>query len=284
MRLLALADIARAAGLTVVEVSGWQTRGHGEMADDIRTITCHHTAGPAAVADPSPMPSLHTVVYGRPGLSGPLAHFGLGRDGTVYVIAAGLCWHAGQSRHIDHTNRYAIGIEAENAGTQTPFTSKPRDPWPAVQVDAYERLCAELVAAGQDGRLSPGRRLSLDAADVRGHKETCYPLGRKVDPLLDMDAFRMAVRRELADRPSRGGPRPAPKPRPTLTRVLRARTPMMRGEDVRAWQKVVGTPADGRFGKGTKRATQVWQGKHHLVSDGIVGPASCDAAGWRWKP
>mgnify|MGYP000895692087 CR=1 FL=1 len=51
--LTTLADVARGAGLHVREVAGWQHRGHGEMDDDIRTITCHHTAGPTARRDPS---------------------------------------------------------------------------------------------------------------------------------------------------------------------------------------------------------------------------------------
>lgn len=277
-----LAAVIRAEGLNVYEVPGWEERGHGPMSD-VRTITCHHTAGPTAAKDPRPYPSLLTVRDGRPGLAGPLAQLGLGRDGTVYVIAAGLCWHAGISRHIDYTNSHAIGIEAENAGTTWPFTGKPRDPWPAVQVDAYERLCAALVAAGQDGRLT-GTRLPLDASDVRGHKETCYPLGRKTDPLLDMDALRSAVRRDLADRPTRSQPRPTPAPRPTLTRLLKRRTPMMRGDDVKALQRVIKSTPDGVFGDDTGHDLRAWQKAHHLFPDGIAGPAFCAAAGWRWKP
>lgn len=288
--LVTLADIARGAGLHVVEVSGWQSRGHGEMDADIRTITCHHTAGPTAKRDPDPYPSLSTVVHGRPGLAGPLAQLGLGRDGTVYVIAAGLCWHAGFSRNVDFTNRYAIGIEAENAGTKT-LLGKLKDPWPAVQVEAYARLCAALVKAGQDGTLVPGRRLSLDVEDVRGHKETCDPPGRKSDPLLDMASLRTAVRRDLLEqRADRSVVRERPKPRPTLHRVLVAkRDPLgrwkFRGGDVKAVQRALGlkgADVDGVYGAGTAQLVREVQARRHLRPDGKVGPATAHALGLGW--
>lgn len=283
--LTTLADVARGAGLHVREVDGWQRRGHGEMDDDIRTITCHHTAGPTAKKDPSPYPSLRTVQHGRPDLAGPLAHLGLGRDGTVCVIAAGLCWHAGFSRHIDFTNRYAIGIEAENAGTSA-------DPWPAVQLEAYARLCAALVKAGQDGTLVPGRRLSLDVADVRGHKETCDPPGRKSDPSFDMGTLRMAVRRDLVEqRADRSIAREAPKPRPTLHRVLKAERNAVgrwkfRGDDVKAVQRALGlkgADVDGVYGAGTAQLVREVQARRHLVPDGKVGPATAHALGLGWS-
>ena len=38
-----LADAVRSSGLTVVEVPGWKTRGHGPMSD-VLGIVAHHTA------------------------------------------------------------------------------------------------------------------------------------------------------------------------------------------------------------------------------------------------
>ncbi len=40
-----LADILRKAGLNVVEVSGWKTRGHGVMRS-VKSIIYHHTVSP----------------------------------------------------------------------------------------------------------------------------------------------------------------------------------------------------------------------------------------------
>jgi hypothetical protein len=169
-----LADVARHAGLRVVEVDGWRTRGHGQMLD-VRTITCHHT-GAAPVHSLKPRLSLNTIVHGRPGLDGPLAHYYLDRDGTVYVVAAGLCWHAGVSRDVDYTNSHAIGIEAEAAGDGW------SEDWPEVQMIAYATLCRALADA-----------FNLGVSDVKGHKETCAPVGRKSDPSFSMGAFRINV-------------------------------------------------------------------------------------------
>lgn len=72
-----LADILRNAGLNVVEVSGWKTRGHGQM-NTIKSIIVHHTAGPAT----GDFPSLQIFRDGRSDLSGPLYQLGLGRTET----------------------------------------------------------------------------------------------------------------------------------------------------------------------------------------------------------
>ncbi|GAB3372598.1 N-acetylmuramoyl-L-alanine amidase [Amycolatopsis echigonensis] len=168
MMLTNLAAVARSAGLRVVEQPGWRTRGHGQMAG-VRAIVCHHTAG----ARTGNTPSLGVVQNGRPDLSGPLAHYLLARDGTVHVVAAGLCWHAGAVRNPSWGNAYSVGIEAEATGT---------DAWPEAQLNAYERLCKALCAA-----------FGLPVSAVLGHKEVCAPHGRKTDPNFDMGAFRARV-------------------------------------------------------------------------------------------
>lgn len=173
MMLTNLADVLRAAGLKVEEVAGWKTRGHGQMTA-VETIVCHHTAGPAK----GNYPSLGTVRDGRTGLAGPLAQLGLGRDGTVYVIAAGVCYHAGAVFEKYEDNWHAIGIEAEATGT---------DPWPSVQYAAYAKLCAVLR-----------KQYGIPNGRVLGHKEVAKPKGRKPDPNFDMDAFRATVAREYA--------------------------------------------------------------------------------------
>ena len=168
MMLTDLAAAVRASGLPVIEVPGWKTRGHGQMTA-VDTIVCHHTAGPAK----GNYPSLSVVRDGRADLPGPLAQLGLARDGTVYVIAAGVAYHAGVVKESSYDNWHAIGIEAEATGV---------DPWPEAQLDAYARLCAALCA-----------RYRLPVARVLGHKEVCSPSGRKVDPNFDMPAFRNRV-------------------------------------------------------------------------------------------
>jgi hypothetical protein len=166
-----LTDLPRAlagSGVVVIETPGWKTRGHGQMGQ-VKTITCHHTAG---------LDSKRVIINGRPGLDGPLAHIYLDRQGRAHIIAAGLCWHAGVSLKPDFENSHAIGIEAEAIGI--PGT---KGDWPAVQMQAYHRVAAALAV-----------HYGLSAADVRGHKETASPPGRKSDPSFDMDAFRDHVK------------------------------------------------------------------------------------------
>jgi N-acetyl-anhydromuramyl-L-alanine amidase AmpD len=175
MMLTQLADVARSAGLKVIEVDGWKTRTNaGESMAAVRTITCHHTANGGAAGN---APSLNVVQHGRPGLTGPLAHYLLARDGTVYVVAAGHCNHAGASWSTAETNSYAVGIEAEAVGV--PGTAGD---WPEVQMVAYARLCRALMA-----------EFDLPIDRVLGHKETCAPAGRKSDPDFNMNAFRARV-------------------------------------------------------------------------------------------
>lgn len=172
MMLTNLASVLRAGGLKVTEVAGWKTRGHGQMTA-VEAIVCHHTAGPKT----GNYPSLAVVRDGRTGLAGPLSQLGLGRDGTVYVIAAGVCYHAGATFYTWQNNWHAIGIEAEADGVSA---------WPAVQVDAYARLNAALC-----------KGYGVPVARVLGHKEIAKPKGRKTDPNLDMNQLRAATARAL---------------------------------------------------------------------------------------
>jgi N-acetyl-anhydromuramyl-L-alanine amidase AmpD len=176
-----LADIARRTGHPVIECPGWKQRGHGPQPS-VEGIVCHHTAG---------RDDLHVVRDGRPGLTGPLSQFWLRRDGTIFVVAAGRCWHNAPSTSAHHGNSAALGIEAENNG---------HEPWPAMQMDAYVALCAALC-----------RAFKLPASRVKAHREVNTG---KVDPHgIDMGDFRAAVDQLLDDATA---PRPAPPRLPEL--------------------------------------------------------------------
>lgn len=168
-----LPKVLRDAGLTVIEQPGWQTRGHGDVGEIVGVI-CHHTAG----GKKGNMGSLGVITNGRPGLSGPLAQLGLGRDGTYYMVAAGKASHAGRGEWEGYSNGNSqfIGIEAENTGLDND------SPWPKVQMDAY----AQGVAAILD-------YLEADSIMCAGHKEYALPKGRKPDPDFDMVEFRKQV-------------------------------------------------------------------------------------------
>jgi len=176
-----LADVARSSGLPVVETAGWKARGHAEYIE-CRGVVAHHT-GSSGTGN---YPSLNTIISGRPDLSGPLAAYGLGRDGTVYVIAAGVCWHAGDGIEwggwlpANEGNWYSLGIEAESIGT--------RDDWTPAQRDAYPRLVAAIL-----------HYLGQPASRLAGHKE--FSTAGKIDPAYwDMNQFRAQVAALLESR------------------------------------------------------------------------------------
>ena len=260
-----LPDVLKAAGLKVALEDGWENRGRGDVGK-IMGIICHHTAGPKT----GNMPSLGTLKNGRrasPGqkaLPGPLAQLGLARDGTFIVIAAGRAIHAGagEFKEIRTGNSSFIGIEAENTG-------KPSDlPWPAVQLDAYQRGVAAIL-----------KHLGKDSTFCCGHKEYALPKGRKVDPSLDMNKFRDGVAAfiggtapppELIPPVEPNPPAPGTAPRPTLRRGSK-------DELVKTIQTKLKLEADGKFGPRTEAAVRAFQREHDLVPDGIVGPKTWQA-------
>jgi len=247
-----LPDVLEAAGLKVALVDGWENRGPRDVGT-IFGVLCHHTVGPRT----GNMPSLNTLIKGRPDLPGPLAQLGLGRDGTYFVITAGRANHAGKGnfKGVVNGNSNFIGIEAENTGIANDF------PWPAVQIDAYQRGVAAIL-----------KKIGRGADFCGGHKE--YAPHRKTDPDFDMGAFRIAVGAILggtapapvlipaAEPPAQPG---GPVGRPTLRRNSK-------GDLVRQIQAKLGVEQVGNFGPKTEAAVREFQRNQGLVPDGIVGP------------
>lgn len=254
--LLWMPDVLRAAGLTVREVDGWQTRGHGAMGE-ILGVLLHHTAGPATGS----YPSERVVVHGRPGLAGPLAQLGLARDGTWIVIAAGSAWHAGTGSvpwcPRDQGNAHLIGVEAESVGT--------RDDWTPAQREAYPRGVAALL-----------RHLGLGSYRAIGHKE--WAPSRKIDPAFwDMTDFRADVARWMT-------PSPPVEALPTLVYGQRDPAglagPVRRLQEfmVRAFPSYNRYSPTGFYGAATRAGVAEFQRRAGVAGsplDGtIVGPAT----------
>lgn len=249
-----LPEALQGAGLKVSLVPGWETRGQDSLGR-ILGVICHYTATPDATRN---MPTLDLLIRGRTDLPGPLCQLGLGRDGTFYVVASGRANHAGRGEWngITTGNTNLIGIEAENSG-------RANDPWPAVQLDAYHRGVAAIL-----------RQLGRSAASCCGHREYALPSGRKSDPNISMDQFRLRVATILS------GVDP-PMLIPAVESGGRSRPTLRRGESgqfVTELQQRLGMP-DGPavFGPKTEAAVRAFQRQHGMVPDGIVGPKTWEA-------
>lgn len=248
-----LSAVLSAAGLTVVEQPGWESRGRGDMGT-VKGVLCHHTAGPRGPK--ANRASLPIIRDGRSGLPGPLSQLYLDRDGTWVVVAAGRCNHAGAGawQGVTAGNSSFIGIEAENAGDGN-------DPWPEVQLDAYVRGVAAILA-----------HIKADDVMAAGHKEYALPRGRKIDPSFDMVAFRNRVEALL---PGPGGS-PSTAILPTDPKRAMLRKGDM-GNSVRELQGKLGVTVDGNFGPATLAAVIRFQRSHGLTADGLVGPKTWEA-------
>jgi hypothetical protein len=244
-----LAQVLLDAGLKVSETNGWKSRGRGEMGT-VKGVMCHHTATKKSA--PGNMPTLQMIIDGRSDLPGPLAQLGLGRDGTFFIIAAGRCNHAGGGdwQGIKTGNTSFIGIEAENSGL-------PDNPWPDVQIDAYERGVAAIL-----------KKIKADAIMCCGHKEYALPHGRKSDPSFEMKPFRMNVAAIMA------GAAPAASVIPADDGA--GRKTLRRGDTgaaVKALQTKLGiNNPGGTFDGPTEAAVRQFQRDNGLVPDGIAGP------------
>jgi hypothetical protein len=172
MRDHGIADRLRHAGLTVVEVAGWQTRGSEDF--NPTASVDHHTAGSRL----GNAPSLNICIYGRSDLPGPLCHVLVARDNTCYVIAAGRANHAGEGGWAGLTGNSSVyGVERENVGTVA-------EPWTDEQTRVAAKVHAALIRT----------RTTFDK--VCRHAE--WAPTRKIDThSIEGDALRAAVRREL---------------------------------------------------------------------------------------
>ncbi|MDT0489294.1 peptidoglycan-binding protein [Streptomyces griseus] len=186
----------RAEGVRVTEHTGWHrhNRNHKGAWGPVHGVMLHHTAGSSSVG------------YCRRGTSelpGPLCAGVVTKDGVVHLVGYGRTNHAGSGSSavlaavreelplpapgpdaVDGNARF-YGFEIENLGSG-------RDPYPAPQLDAVERLSAALC-----------RVHGWSAASVIGHKEWTR---RKIDPSFSMAGMRSRVAGRLGARPGPGAP------------------------------------------------------------------------------
>ncbi|WP_051548980.1 peptidoglycan recognition protein family protein [Nocardioides sp. URHA0032] len=116
-----LPKLPRTAGLTVVEIDGWQRRGRPSYTGgfDPVGVLWHDTGGaPGGLAY-----AKWLACDGRSDLPAPLSHLSIGRDGAVYVCSAGRANHAGVARPSPSVaggdgNVLYIGVEVQNTGSE----------------------------------------------------------------------------------------------------------------------------------------------------------------------
>ncbi len=167
-----LADAYRAAGLTVVEYQGWQTRARSSGGFAAGRPVCtmwHHTAS-------STTPQNDASYMCNGSSDRPIANVLIARDGSVWVLAAGATNTNGKGNALsfstgtvpaDSMNTWAIGVEIANAGTG--------EQYPQAQVDAMFAV-SNVHAA----------RLGWQPADLAGHVD--YAPTRKIDPAVNVVA------------------------------------------------------------------------------------------------
>lgn len=163
-----LADVLRAAGLSVIEYPGWQNRARSSgpyAAGKPLCVMWHHTASPASW---NGQKDADYCAVGDE--DAPLANLYIDRQGTVWVLAAGATNTNGKGKSIvfsrgtvpiDQMNTHAIGVEMGNDGVG--------EAWPEVQVDAMFAVSNACNAA-----------LGNQPNDVATHNY--YAPDRKIDP------------------------------------------------------------------------------------------------------
>jgi hypothetical protein len=161
-----MADVLRAAGLSVEEEAGWQTRARstgGYSGTRPYAVMWHHTA-----SNSTPANDIAYMI--RNSGDRPIANIYLARDGKVHVLAAGATNTNGKGGPLaftkgtvpmDAMNVHAIGIEAANDGVG--------EVWPIPQIDAFFKTSIALAQA-----------YGMHVTDLATHN--LWAPTRKVDP------------------------------------------------------------------------------------------------------
>lgn len=179
--LIDLAKVLRDAGLDVVEIPGWTTRGRPSSTGGFDPVgnLWHHTGG----ASDSREYAEWMALTGRSDLPAPLCQVAVDRSGRCYVLAAGRANHAGAAQPSGPVpggdgNEFYIGWECMNTGSEG---------W------SGEQYAAMVTAAA-----ATSRHYGWTADANRAHKETSVT--GKWDPgLLVMDKFRADIEAQMED-------------------------------------------------------------------------------------
>lgn len=281
-------------GVSVVEVGAWETHNRNSKGPwgPVHGVMIHHTVTKGTAA------TVKICRDGHSSLPGPLCHGVIAKDGRVHLVGYGRANHAGlgdddvlraviaekalppDNEANTDGNRHFYGFECENLGDG-------KDPWPAEQLLAIEKVSAALC-----------RHHGWSERSVIGHLE--WQPG-KVDPR----GFTMASMRERIAKRLGVKPQTTPLPKPTkpvvdLSKLVAAAKsdPKRAGTPVTySGVKVVETAlvdagllakvySDGHFGSATVDAYAKWQrklGYSGSAADGIPGKTSLTKLGAKYR-
>lgn len=265
----------RAEGVTVKEHGTWPAHNRNAIGawGPAQGVMLHHTAGTDSVT---------LCRTGRADLPGPLCIGVIAKDGTVHLVGYGRTNHAGGGSRAAYNavrdgtalpsrpgadvidgNAHFYGFEIENLGNG-------RDPYPAAQLAAVERVAAAVCRAH-----------GWSSARVIGHKEWTR---RKIDPTFSMAAMRTRIAKRLGKPTSGGGSAPtAYEPFPGAAFFTNGR----RSTIVTAMGRRLVAEGCGRYAIGPgpvwteadRRSYAAWQrglGYSGADADGIPGRVSWD--------
>jgi hypothetical protein len=191
-----LEDVLRPAlGDRLKTLPGWKESGHGDFKD-IRGTMIHHTGNSKE--------SAQSIRTGRPDLEGPLSNLHIAPDGTVTIVAVGVCWHAGAGSYpwlpTDMANWHMIGIECAWPDIGPNGGYDPHQKWPDPQIISMRDTCAALCL-----------KLAHPATRVIGHKDYAGAAQGKWDPgNLSMEWFRGEVAKDMRGEFDAGEASPPP--------------------------------------------------------------------------
>jgi hypothetical protein len=278
-----LLKVLRDEGLQVVEHRSWRThnRNHKGPWGPMHGVMIHHTVTSGT------QNSVDICYNGHSSLPGPLCHGVIAKDGTVHMVGNGRANHAGLGDDdvlravINETalpadneantdgNRYFYGFECVNLGNG-------KDPWPAAQLEAIEKVSAAICRAH-----------SWSYRSVIGHKE--WQPG-KIDPRgFTMDSMRARIKARLGGKPDGPAKPPAPKPPAKYEPFPGAAffAPGRRSPIITAMGKRLVAEGCGRYEVGPspdwseadRKSYAAWQRKLGFTgsdADGIPGKSSWD--------
>lgn len=186
------------------------------------------------------------------------AHYGI-EDGTVhqYVREGDAAWHAGD-RAVNHRS---IGIE---------HSAQPGRDASDATVATSIALCVELC-----------KRYGIGADAIHQHRDY---YATQCPGTLPVAHIREQVRIALAAPAPTPAPTPKPAPAPAPSKGLNVKlidlrdvSPYVTGPGVKPLQRLLGVPADGLAGAGTRAALGRAQVRIFGKADYVFGPATAEA-------